>query len=133
MHGWPPPRQSDHEYGWKHLWHGPGRGAYGYGLVFELSLAGDGWIETILYSFCSQADCAAGYLPSPGLIIDESGNLYGTTGAGGSHGHGTVFKLTLGSGTWNVAVLYNFCSVGNCTDGTAPNSGVIMDGMGNLS
>jgi hypothetical protein len=41
-----------------------------------------------------------GRLPLGGLIMDSSGNLYGTTATGGAHsngavqGDGTVFKLT---------------------------------------
>jgi hypothetical protein len=42
------------------------------------------WTETVLYSF-SGAD---GYSPSAGLIMDVSGNLYGTTVAGGASGTG---------------------------------------------
>src|SRR6202041_1163574 len=30
----------------------------GCGVVFELSLVGGAWIENVLYSFCSQGDCA---------------------------------------------------------------------------
>jgi uncharacterized repeat protein (TIGR03803 family) len=44
-----------------------------------------------LYSFVkSQRD---GYNPMAGLVIDKSGNLYGTTFRGGSHSNGAVFKL----------------------------------------
>lgn len=39
------------------------------------------------------------------LIIDSAGNLYGTSGGGGSHDDGTVFELTPSGG---LAVLYNF-------------------------
>jgi uncharacterized repeat protein (TIGR03803 family) len=34
---------------------------------------------------------------SPGwgsLLLDSAGNLYGTTGAGGAHNDGVVFKIT---------------------------------------
>src|ERR1700743_1140196 len=38
-----------------------------------------------LYSFCAQASCADGNDPDASLIIDTSGNLYGTTMAGGAN------------------------------------------------
>ena len=37
--------------------------------------------------------------PQAGLIMDSSGNLYGTTELGGANGDGTVFELAKGSGT----------------------------------
>ena len=40
-----------------------------------------------------------GEYPSGGLIIDSSGNLYGTAPSGGSSSVGTVFELVHGSGT----------------------------------
>jgi uncharacterized repeat protein (TIGR03803 family) len=35
-----------------------------------------------------------GWQPRAGLIFDTAGNLYGTTGAGGAEGVGTVFEIT---------------------------------------
>jgi hypothetical protein len=49
--------------------------------------------ETVLYSFCSLANCSDGALPIAGLIADSKGNLYGTTHNGGVYGLGTAFKL----------------------------------------
>jgi uncharacterized repeat protein (TIGR03803 family) len=60
---------------------------YQYGTVFKLSKNGK---ETVLYSFTGGAD---GAVPYAGLVRDSSGNLYGTTAAGGAHGQGVVFKL----------------------------------------
>lgn len=45
---------------------------------------------TVLYSF----EGATGEFPLAVLIVDSSGNLYGTTSEGGAHGGGTVFKVT---------------------------------------
>jgi hypothetical protein len=47
--------------------------------------------ETVL-SFCSPGNCTNGSEPYAGLIMDKSGNLYGTTWANGLHGGGTVFE-----------------------------------------
>jgi len=104
----------------------------GCGVVFKLAADGT---ETVLYSFCSQANCSDGAAPYAGLIMDGSGNLYGTTAAGGNgnaacqEGCGVVFKLAP-DGT--ETVLYGFCSQANCSDGDAPYAGLIMDGAGNL-
>ncbi len=64
-----------------------------------------------------------------GLIFDDAGNLYGTTGAGGTYGYGTVFELTpAAGGGWTEQVLHNF----NDADGGKPQAGLILDAAGNL-
>jgi hypothetical protein len=77
-----------------------------------------------------------GYFPSDSLIVDRSGNLYGTTEHGGKTDHGcgigcgVVFELTPnGGGGWTEKVLYRFAG-GN--DGSNPIAGLIFDGAGNL-
>jgi hypothetical protein len=65
------------------------------GTAFELiPKAGGGWREKVLHSFGEGED---GFQPYGGLIIDASGNLYGTTTFVGvySNKYGTVFALTL--------------------------------------
>src|SRR5580704_2615254 len=85
-----------------------GGGANYDGVVFKLAPDGT---ETTLYTFCPQANCPDGQIPAASLILDNSGNLYGTTSAGGGQGQGTVFKLAPdGSET----VLYSFCSRKHC-------------------
>jgi len=98
----------------------------GCGTVFEVSAGGT---ETILHSFAKKGNDGRG--PSAGLIMDASGNLYGTTDLGGAHFYGTVFELTP-DGT--ETVLYSFCSQGglNCTDGANPVGTLVMDTEGNL-
>jgi uncharacterized repeat protein (TIGR03803 family) len=105
-----------------------GDGFNGYGVVFELSPelgggcpsgsnSGNGWCETVLYSFMSTPDAA---FPFSGLTLDSYGNLYGTSYGGGS-GMGTVYELSPnGSGGWGESVLYSFCAQPSCADGAYP-------------
>jgi uncharacterized repeat protein (TIGR03803 family) len=101
-------------------------GAADKGTIFKLAPDGT---ETVLYSFCAQFNCEDGDGPSAGMIEDEAGNFYGTTGAGGAADKGTVFKLAP-DGT--ETVLYSFCAQFNCEDGESPNGGVVMDDQGDL-
>lgn len=84
--------------------------------------------ESVLYSFQGGLD---GAQPVAGLI-DKAGNLFGTTGFGGSTGSGTVFELSPPStpgGSWTETVLYSFQGG---TDGSLPFSALIADPAGNL-
>jgi uncharacterized repeat protein (TIGR03803 family) len=98
----------------------------GCGTVFKLAPDGT---QTLLYSFCAQANCADGFAPESGLVQDGAGNLYGTTSVGGANDWGIVYKITPGSAE---TVLYSFCSLANCTDGAWPQSGLSIDQSGNL-
>jgi len=94
---------------------GSGSCSGGCGTVFQLEPGKDGtWTEKVLHSFDN--DGSDGYLPSSGLIVDATGNLFGTTYYGGSSGTGcggsgcgTVFKLNVGAnGKWSEKVLHSF-------------------------
>jgi len=104
----------------------------GCGTVFELSPNGVGGLEeTVLYRFCSEANCTDGANPlTSDLIFDGAGNLYGTTWNGGTNGYGAVFELNHTGAGWKETVLYSFGSYPG--DGIGPFSGVIMDSAGNL-
>jgi uncharacterized repeat protein (TIGR03803 family) len=95
----------------------------GSGTVFELMADGT---EIVLYSFCAKPGCTDGALPESGLLLDASGNLYGTTYSGGTSDFGTVFKLAP-NGT--ETVLHSFADQ---TDGVFPVGGLIADSQGNL-
>jgi uncharacterized repeat protein (TIGR03803 family) len=62
----------------------------GCGVVFKVTPKGK---ETVLYSFCTQTNCADGDFPSAGLVFDQKGNLCGMTFYGGDYGGGAIFKL----------------------------------------
>jgi uncharacterized repeat protein (TIGR03803 family) len=107
-------------------------GASGLGTVFSVTPSGQ---ETVLHSFSGYpGDGAAPYYAA--LTRDSSGNLYGTTWAGGSSlgvmeafGGGIAFQLTP-SGTENI--LWNFCSVEFCYDGSNPTGGLVQSSDGNF-
>ena len=61
------------------------------------------------------------------LVLDSSGNLYGTTWYGGASGAGTIFEVANGSGTITTLASFN----GN-TEGAGPYAGLILDSFGNL-
>jgi uncharacterized repeat protein (TIGR03803 family) len=79
-------------------------GTGGGGTIFRLSSTNGDWTFAVLYS-------------NPGwgisgsfrkLILDASGNLYGTTHCDGANNAGTVYKLTPASGSWTYTSLYVF-------------------------
>jgi uncharacterized repeat protein (TIGR03803 family) len=96
-------------------------GSSGLGTVFKIDASGT---ETVVHSFTGNPD---GAKPYAGLVMDTSGNLYGTTEKGGTSGFGTVFKVDI---TGTETVLHSFA--GGSTDGADPKAGVILDGTGNL-
>jgi len=101
------------------------------GVVFRLTPSSDGsWKENVLYAFCSQAHCSDGANPYSSVIFDTAGNLYGTTGLGGTGAAaGVVYKLIPSDRGWKEAVLYSFTG-GH--DGRNPTAGLIFDSSGNL-
>ncbi|HEY4115233.1 MAG TPA: choice-of-anchor tandem repeat GloVer-containing protein [Rhizomicrobium sp.] len=101
---------------------GPNGGAGG--TVFRIAPGGT---ETVLYSFCALANCADGQGPRARLLLDGTGDLYGTTEEGGVFNKGTVFKLA-NNGVFSV--VYSFGAQPN--DGSQPRAGLIADTAGNL-
>ena len=112
-------------------------GAHNQGAVWKLSFSSPFVVETVIYSFNRTATNLDGITPYAGLVMDSSGNLYGTTYKGGtgagcqSAGCGTVFKLSPSGGTtWNETILYSFDAT--LGDGVFPESNLIIDNSGNL-
>jgi len=104
-------------------------GASSKGTVFKLSRQSNGVRkETVLYSF-------KGYKYKDGsallatMVVDNAGNLYGTTDAGGTSDRGTAFQLSPdGNGGWTETVLHNFYGA----IGTYPQAGLLLDAAGSL-
>jgi len=104
------------------------------GLALGTARLADAQTFTVLYSFAGYPTDGAG--PEAGLLMDVSGNLYGTTtfggnvnsahcGGSGYIGCGTVFELDTNGGE---TVLHNFAG----PNGATPRANLIMDAKGGL-
>ena len=127
-------------------WFGGGQGTtcdplYAYcGTIFELTpprtTDKNVWTETVLHSFAG-VDAGDGGQPNGGLILDESGAIYGTTYVGGGtcphdggKGCGSVFALAPEQiGSWKETIVYRF---GGGIDGGDPNGHLLRDASGDL-
>ncbi len=103
-------------------------GLYNFGSVFELTYKpGTGWVETVLYNFQDTSD---GRFPTGGLVMDASGNLYGTTSVDGGQGAGTAFELSPSGNGWTFTLLYSFA--GSADGGCGPQASLTLDAARNL-
>jgi uncharacterized repeat protein (TIGR03803 family) len=94
---------------------------YGPGQIFQLSQGSTQPLVLATFNF------TVGYDPTAGLTLDSDNNFYGTTGAGGANGDGTVYELAAGSST--ITPLASFEAA---TTGQAPNSTLLIDSSGDL-
>jgi uncharacterized repeat protein (TIGR03803 family) len=95
-------------------------GLYGDGVLFKLDASSR---ETVLYTFTGGAD---GGTPYANVTLDSAGNVDGTTSAGGTSNAGVVFVV---NPSGQETVLYSFTGG---LDGSEPETGVVLDGSGNL-
>ena len=96
------------------------------GTVFEIANTGSGYGSVNTLASFNNTN---GAYPEARLIADAAGNLFGTTYAGGTSNHGTVFEIAnTGSGYGSVTALASF----NTTNGAIPCAGLIADAAGNL-
>ena len=75
------------------------------GAVFRLTpppKPGGTWGESVLATF----NGGTNYDPSTSVVVDDAGDVYGTTAGGGAYGHGTIFELT--PPAWTVTILHSF-------------------------
>ncbi len=94
-------------------------GTGGGGTIFELTPSNGNWTFAVLYS-----------LPGWGisgtfrdLLLDASGNIFGTTHCDGADSAGTIFELTPSGGSWTYTLLYTFTGGG---DGLYSISNLVM-------
>ena len=96
------------------------------GTVFQLvpSQKDERWKKVTVYSFTNEA-----WGPEGPLILDQSGNLYGTTYSSDKFS-GTVFRLSMPGQsvreTWSFSLLYGF---GGGADGGKPAAGLALTRM----
>jgi uncharacterized repeat protein (TIGR03803 family) len=90
--------------------------------------------ENRLADLCRRSGAARQSPRRSGPIADASGNLFGTTEAGGANRAGTVFEIakTATGYARRPTVLVSFCPQPNCTDGAEPEAGLLADAAGNL-
>jgi uncharacterized repeat protein (TIGR03803 family) len=69
-------------------------GKYNDGIVFRVRQVNNKWVETVLHTFDWSLTVKDGTLPSSPLVLDKSGNLYGTTQDGGNYNQGAVIEVT---------------------------------------
>jgi uncharacterized repeat protein (TIGR03803 family) len=98
----------------------------GCGVVFKLARQSSGkWAYSVIHRFTGPD----GEQPTASLILDSSGNLYGTTQLGGANAVGTVFELSPSGTAWKEKVLYSFAGSG---DLFYPSAALTFDASGNL-
>jgi uncharacterized repeat protein (TIGR03803 family) len=94
----------------------------GCGTVFKLTRGGGGWTISA-FQFLGRA---SGSTPYSGVIMDGSGNLYGTTVTDGINDP-IAYELTPEGAGWNETVLHTF------PIDQRPQGGVIFDAAGDLA
>jgi uncharacterized repeat protein (TIGR03803 family) len=97
-------------------------GEYDFGTVYSFEPKQPGRAETLLYSFGGGSDGAE---PVGNVVLDSSGNIYGTTYQGGANNDGVVFKLTRGESKYTESILHTFSG---SPDGAGPWSGLTLVG-----
>ena len=99
--------------------------------IFKLSpIRGGGWNATTIYTFRAQDALKHGVNPQGTIVLDNTGNLYGTTFQGGAESYGTVYKVSRDKkGKWTEKILHSFRG-GH--DGSFPVAGIVFDSAGNI-
>ena len=103
-----------------------GAGGADESVVFKLAPTGE---YTVLHTFCALG--APGCTDAGGagsLIEGGDGNIYGTNEFGGANGYGSVFRIAP-NGAYRL--MYSFCSLADCADGTYTGGAMIEGSDGN--
>lgn len=92
---------------------GPNTNCYqGCGTIFELSppaSPGGKWTKTTIHAF--NADGVDGYQPTPSILLDSQGNIFGTTYFGGANNAGAVYELVPPleqNEPWNEYIVFSY-------------------------
>jgi uncharacterized repeat protein (TIGR03803 family) len=96
-------------------------GTFGQGTVFEIARGSHA--VTTLASFNPLT--GTGPDPLAGVVVDDRGDVFGSTVDGGTNGDGTIFEIARGSG--HITTLTSFKTFAGSTV-----SGLMLDGQGSL-
>ena len=105
-------------------------GGQGGGVIYKMTPAGSGWLESVLYNFNGTTEGSG----PEGPVFDSQGNMYGVNKIGGNsqqcgnYGCGTIFQLTNSGSGWTETTLFTFREG---VDGGWPGP-LIRDAAGNL-
>lgn len=61
-------------------------------------------------------------------MVDQAGNIFGTTTLGGANGDGAVYEVSPSGSGWSESIIHSFA----VSDGRDPWAGLISDSAGNL-
>jgi uncharacterized repeat protein (TIGR03803 family) len=105
-------------------------GLSSFGVVYKLTPASTGYVETVLYKFTGGLDGSA---PASPLVADRSGTLYSTTSVGGQYGGvffgGTVFELVRTQSGYREVTLHAFNpKTDGYEEGPGNTCGVLLEG-----
>jgi len=104
-------------------------GATNFGTAYELTHSQSGWTENVLYNFDPSQQNLAN--PSSGLIMDQAGNFYGSTGYNvNGTPNGGVYELMHTQSGWTANALQTFVCTGGL-NGCFPDA-LLFDPSGNL-
>jgi uncharacterized repeat protein (TIGR03803 family) len=94
----------------------------GCGALFELSPAGSGWTESVLYAFCTpgyyglcQSSYLGGLSTASSLVMDSAGNFYGTNAPG-------AYEIEPSENGYTERQIYSIAGI----------DGLTMDASGNI-
>lgn len=104
-----------------------GGGDADWGVIYKLVPSGGGWTQNIVYQPQGNGDGAS---PMGGVVLDQSGNLYGIFSQNGPNNYGAVYELSPSGSGWRESTVHSFTFQGN--NGAGPQGGLIFDNSGNL-
>jgi uncharacterized repeat protein (TIGR03803 family) len=90
-------------------------GYCGFGVLYRVNSDGSGF--KILHKFCAQTNCTDGGESVSGLALGTDGNLYGTSFAGGTGNSGTIYKITVATGAYQVVFNFSYSNAGETPSG----------------
>jgi len=104
-------------------------GAYNYGAAYQLAPSQGGYSESVIHDFNPDPDGLAS--PYTGFLMDQSGNLYGSSSYANDTVAGTVYQLTPSQSGWTANILKTFHFRAGIDPGSYPQA-LTFDPAGNL-